>query len=106
MSNCFYHHDNKVYSCCYNRLCKPVDQSCIFLLHDICYQFIECCEMEVLIIDPWELLFCDETCRGNFDYGKVSAIKVNGNDKKESDKDSKGNSMEQMPKIKSKNLFP
>ncbi len=50
--------------------------------------------MEVLIIDPWELLFCDETCRGNFDYGKVSAIKVNGNDKKESDKDSKGNSME------------
>ncbi len=36
--------------------------------------------------------------RGNFDSGKVNAIKVNEDDKKESDKDSEGNSMVKMPK--------
>ncbi len=106
MTNYFYHHDNKVYSWCNNRLCKPVDQSCIFLLYGKNYQFIEGCGTDLLTIDPGELLFCKETCRGNFDSGKVNAIKVNNYDKKESNKNSEGNSVEKMPKKKVRKFVP
>ncbi len=58
--------------------------------------------MEELLIDPGEFLFCKKAHRGNFDSGKVNAIEVNDNDKKESDKDIKGNSMEKMPKKKAR----
>ncbi len=50
-------------------------------------------------------MFCKDTCRENLNVVKVDTLEVNKDDKKESDKDSKCNSMEIMPKKKSENLF-
>ncbi len=78
-----------------DEFCKPVDQSCIFLLHGRHYQFNEGRGTEVPTIDLGKLLFCKDTCREHVDVEKV-----------ESDKDSEGNSMEKMPKKIVRKLVP
>ncbi len=56
--------------------------------------------MAVPTIDPGEMLYCEDTCQEGFDTMQVNEIQVNGDNEKESDKDSEGNSMEKMSKKK------
>ncbi len=73
----FYHHGDHIYLRCNDGFCMPVDQSWIFLLHDVPYQFIEGLGTEVPTIEPGELLFCEETRREQFDIEKVDEMEVN-----------------------------
>ncbi len=50
-------------------------------------------------------MYCENTHQEGFDTTQVNSIQVNDDDNKESDKDSEGNSMEKMPKKKSKSLY-
>ncbi len=105
MTNYFYHHGGTIYSWCNDGYCKPVDQSCISLLHNLHYQFIQGRGTEVPTIDPGGMLFCEDTCQEGFDGTKVNAIDVNEEGEEESDKYSEDNSLEKMHKKKSEKLF-
>ncbi len=80
MMNYFYHHkyQNEDQTFCWvnNCFCKPVENSCVLILHDNHYCCIKASGTEVPTIDPGKLILFKISCRATFNNGNVDALEM------------------------------
>ncbi len=82
MTNYFYHYNDQIYHWINDGFCKPVENSCILLLHDCHYWCIQARGTEAPTIDPGELILCKISRRACFVTGNMDALDM---DKDEDD---------------------
>ncbi len=105
MTNYFYYHkyQNKEQIFCWvnDGYFKPVEKSCVLLLHIYCYWCIKTTGFEVPTIDTGKMILSEISRRATFDTEKVGALDMDKDDSNnESDQDSEGNYKQKMPKKK------
>ncbi len=101
MTNYFYHHIDQIFSSINADFCKPVVNSFVLLIHDYHYWCTKATGIEAPTIDPGNYICCKESLKACFEVKNVDALEVkDDNNDDSSDKDSKGDYKEMMPKKK------
>ena len=93
MTNYFYHYkcedEEQIYYWMNEGLCKPVENSCVLLLHNCHYWCIKARGTEKPTINPGKLILAEISRRASFDIGNVDSLDMDKDDNdNESDKDS------------------
>ncbi len=96
MTHYFYHYkyqnEEQIFCWINDGYCKPVENSCVLLLHDCHYYCIKTRGTEVPTIDPGKMILCEESRRATFNPAEVDALDMDKDDSNNaSDKDSEGN---------------
>ncbi len=80
MTNYFYHYNGQIFYWVNDDYCKPVENSCVLLLHNIHYWCIKTRGTKVPTIDSGKFILCEISCRASFDIEKMDALEVKEDD--------------------------